>query len=631
MIASQKNANFGTWPSPISAEIIASKSISFTDLYMDNGTIYWSESRPSENGRSVIVSYRQNGVYADETSSEFHIGTSVHGYGGGAFYVRNGHLYFSNSKNGLVYHKDMHTQKVEPIVEAFEGRYADFHADPKHEFLYCIRKDDSKKEHFPPTEVVRISIKEKRVEVLFTGSDFYSNPTVSSDGKKIAWLQWNHPNMPWDANELWTADICQDGSIQNKEKISGDKPEAFYQPNWNEENQLFVCSDRTGFWNIYKVLNNKLLTVFKKDVDFGRPMWISGTRCYDFLSKNEIICCYIEKGIWKTGIICLENQSFIEVNNSLSCIYNIVAQNNSVSYFAGNPTLPLAILNSSRDLIHSTKILRNSIGNSFEEQYISLPKLIEYPTRDHKISYAFFYAPKNPDFPLNEGSLPPLIVKVHGGPTANADCMFNPKIQYYTSRGYAYLEVNYRGSTGFGREYREQLKGLWGIRDVEDCIDGALFLCNEKKADRNKLIISGSSSGGLTVLSSLAFHDIYKCASCTYGIADLIALSEHTHKFEAYYDQGLLGGSVQNSKQVYIERSPINSAQKIKSPVIFFHGDKDMVVQVEQTYKISKELSQNQIYNEVYIFEGEGHGFKKAQSIITSLENELKFFEKCNC
>jgi dienelactone hydrolase len=631
MIANLRNANFGTWSSPISAEIIASKSISFSDLHMDNGIIYWAESRPNEKGRSVIVSYQPNGTFEDETSEEYHVGTSVLGYGGGAFYIKNGHLYFSDSKNGLIYHKNINTQKIEPIVDAFEGRYAEFNADPKHKFLYCIRKDDSKKDQFPPTEIVRISIKEKRIEVLFTGSDFYSSPSVSPDGKKIAWLQWNHPYMPWDATELWVADICDDNSIKNKVNLSCETQESFYQPTWSAENDLFVCSDRTGFWNIYKVTENKLTNILKRDEDFGRPMWISGTRCFDFLSKDEMICCYCSKGIWKTGILHLTKQSFIEVDNSLTCIYNIAAQNNSVTYFGGNPTLPLAVLNSSGDFIHSPKILRNSIGNLFGEEFISIPELIEYPTRDHNTSFAFFYAPKNPEYFASKETPPPLIVKVHGGPTANADYIFNPKIQYYTSRGYAYVEINYRGSTGYGRKYREQLKGFWGIRDVEDCIDGALYLCNEKKADKNKLIICGSSSGGLTVLSSLAFYDIYKCGSCTYGVADLIALTEHTHKFEAYYDQGLLGGSVQNSKKIYIERSPINSAHKIKSPVIFFHGDKDMVVQVDQTYKISQELNQNNIYNEVYIFEGEGHGFKKAESIITSLEQELKFFKRSGC
>lgn len=631
MIASPKKANFGTWMSPFHAELIASKSLSFTDLYMDNGTIYWSESRPNENGRSVIVSYTQNGMIVEETPEEFQVGTSVHGYGGGAFYVRNAQLYFANSKNGIVYHKNLKTGEINPIVEAFEGRYADFDADPNHEYLYCIRKNDSTKEQFPLTEVVRISIKNKQVENLFTGCDFYSSPKVSPDGKKIAWLQWNHPNMPWDATELWMADILQDNSIQNKIQISCETPEAFYQPSWSEGNQLFVCSDRTGFWNIYKVTDNKLTNIFKKDADFGRPMWISGTRCFDFLSKNEIICCYCEKGIWKTGIINIAEQSFIEIKNSLTCIYNISAQNNSVTYFGGNSTLPLAVIKSSQKSINSIEIIRNSIGNIFDNEYISMPECIEYPTRDKETAFAFYYPPKNQNYNGITGELPPLIVKVHGGPTANADCMFNPKVQYYTSRGYAYVEVNYRGSTGYGRKYREKLKGNWGIIDVEDCIDAALFLCKEKKADRDKLIIAGNSSGGLTVLSSLAFHNIYKCASCTYGIADLIALTEHIHKFEAYYDQGLLGGSVKNSRQIYFERSPINSAEKIKSPVIFFHGDKDFVVHVSQTYKMAQALNQNKIYHEVYICEGEGHGFKKAENIIMSLEKELKFFEKCGC
>ncbi|APJ04609.1 S9 family peptidase [Silvanigrella aquatica] len=629
MIADSQNAKFSPWHSPITAEVIASKSISFTDLHIDKGTIYWSESRPSEKGRSVIVSFDNNGNYKDETPDSIQVGTSVHGYGGGAFYIRDGNLYFSNAKDGIVYLKEIITGKIRALIDSFEGRFADFNADPSHKYLYCIRKDDSNKSNFPPTEVVRISIQSKNVEVLFTGCDFYSSPTVSPNGKKIAWLQWNHPNMPWDATELWMADIYPDHSIQNKMQVMGSLPEAFYQPSWNENNELFVCSDRTGFWNIYRVDQNKLCEIFSKEADFGRPMWISGTRCYDFLNQNEIICCYSDKGIWKTGIIHLLDEKFKEIDNNLSCIYNIVAQENRVAYFGGNPKLPLAVLFSKNIDLEEPKIIRNSIGNSIDENYISIPEIIEYPTRDKKTAFAFYYAPKNPKYTYINDELPPLIIKVHGGPTASADCMFNAKVQYYTSRGFSYLEVNYRGSTGFGKSYREQLKGLWGILDVEDCIDAALFLCKKNKVDKNKLIIAGSSSGGLTVLSALSFHNIFKCASCTYGIADLIALSEHIHKFEAYYDQGLLGGSPQNAKQIYIERSPIHSAHHIKSPVIFFHGDKDYVVDVNQTYKISEKLKENQVYHEVYIFEGEGHGFKKAESIVNSLQKELEFFVKC--
>lgn len=631
MIGAHENVNFSTWNSSISAKMVAKNSTSFTDLFLDNEIIYWTESRPNEKGRTVIVSYQKNGLFLDETTPEYSVGTSVHGYGGGAFCVKNNHLYFSDSKSGFVFHKNLSTNLIEPIVQTLEARYADFCVDPKHDFLYCIRKVNNTKNQFPITELVRISIKNKEVEVLLSGYDFYSNPIVSPDGKKIAWLQWNHPNMPWDSTELWIADILPNSSIKNILKLSNDLSESFYQPTWSEDNFLYVCSDRSNFWNIYKFVDGVFENIFEKKADFGRPMWITGTRCFDFLNRNEIISSYCEKGVWKTGVLCLISRSFKEIENSLTCIYNIVAKNNKVAYFGGNSTLPLAVLSSEKKDINSIKILKTSIENVIDEKYVSIPELISFSTRDNDISYGFYYAPKNPDYILETGKLPPLIVKVHGGPTACADLMFNSKIQYYTSRGFAFVEINYRGSTGYGRQYREQLKGMWGVRDVEDCIDGALYLCNQKKVDRNKLIISGTSSGGFTVLNSLVLHDIYKCGSCTYGISDLISMSEHIHKFEAYYDQGLLGGTLQNSRKIYVERSPINNVKKIKAPIIFFHGDKDVVVNFEQTLKMSLELNQNKIYNEMYIISDEGHGFKKMENILFLMEKELSFYEKYGC
>ncbi|KAB8028509.1 S9 family peptidase [Fluviispira multicolorata] len=628
MSASKQSENFGKWKSPITAEMIASKSISFNDIHMDQGILYWCESRPEDKGRNVIVSSDENQKYTDETSSEFNVGTSVHGYGGGAFYIKKQMLYFADMKTGLVYQKNISNQKIKAIVEPGEYRYADFCSDPEHKFLYCIRKDDTGKNQFPTTEIVRIFIENKKVEVLLTGADFYSNVTISPNGKKISWLQWDHPNMPWDATELWLADISEDGSLINNKNLSEEKKQSYYQPTWSHDSQLFVSSDKTGYWNIYQYSDKKFINLYERNVDFGRPMWITGTRCFEFLSANEIICCYSENGIWKTGTLRLDNKVFTEHNNSLTCIYNIVAENNRVAFIGGNPTLAPAIIISNKNNLNSIEILRNSIDKSIENEFISLPELIKFQTRDLKKAYAFYYPPKNPLYCPKENELPPLIVKVHGGPTANADYMLTPKIQYYTSRGYAYVEVNYRGSTGYGREYRDQLKGKWGIIDVEDCIDCALYLCELKKADKDKLIISGSSSGGFTVLSSLAFHNVYKCGSCTYGIADLIAMTEHIHKFEAYYDQGLLGGSVQDTREIYFNRSPINSAHKIKSPVIFFHGDKDPVVHVSQTYKIADALNKNNIYNETFIFKEEGHGFRNAENIVISLTKELDFYSK---
>ncbi|BBH54327.1 S9 family peptidase [Fluviispira sanaruensis] len=627
MSSAKQSDSFDKWQSPITAEMIASKSISFNDIHMDQGILYWCESRPTDKGRNVIVSYNEN-KYTDETPINYNIGTSVHGYGGGAFYIKNDTLYFADLKTGLVYQKNIKTQEINPIVNLGEYRYADFCSDPKHKYLYCIRKDVTGKSQFPPTEIVRISVAAKSVDVLLTGADFYSNPTVSPDGKKIVWLQWNHPNMPWDATELWLADLSEEGTLLNKKNISEGQNQAYYQPTWSPDNELYVSSDKTGFWNIYHYTSESFINIYERKCDFGRPMWIIGTRCFQFLSVEEIICCYSEKGIWQTGIVNLKNKSFKEYNNSLTCIYNIVGENNKVGFIGGNPTLAPAIILSDRNNLEKINILRNSIDSSIDKEFISQPELIEFPTRDQKKAYAFYYPPKNLHYKYTENELPPLIVKVHGGPTANADFMLTPKIQYYTSRGFAFVEVNYRGSTGYGKIYREHLKGHWGIMDAEDCIDCALYLCELKKADRNKLIISGSSSGGLTVLASLAFQNIYKCGSCTYGIADLIAMTEHIHKFEAYYDQGLLGGSVKESRNIYFDRSPINSADKITAPVIFFHGDSDSVVHVSQTYKIAAALKKNNIYNEVYIFENEGHGFKNADNIVIALKNELTFFAK---
>nr|BFD31153.1 S9 family peptidase [Pigmentibacter ruber] len=620
--------DYGFWDSPFQAKDLASKSVSFTDLFIDNGVVYWGESRPDEMGRNVIVSAQPDGSLCDETPSEFSVGTMVHGYGGGAFFVKDKQLFFANSKDGIVYRKNLITKEISSVTLPFAGRYADFSLDSNKNFLYCLRKNDSTKEQFPPTEIVRINLESKETEVLFTGSDFYSNPSVSPDGKMLCWLQWNHPNMPWDENELFVADINAENKIENIRKIFASRKGACYQPTWSPKNELYVAFDGNNYWNIYKIVNNSFQIILEKNCDFGRPMWISGTRTFCFLQEDILLVTFCEKGIWKTGKIYLKNNGFIEINNHLSTIYNIAADKNQIVMFAGNSLLALAVVSASRNEPFNFKILKKSLDDSFPSKYVSKPKEIEFKSRDGKSVFAFYYPPFNPDHLNEENKLPPLIVKIHGGPTANVDCLMNPKIQYYTSRGFAYLEVNYRGSTGFGRSYREELKGHWGIKDVEDCIDAVTYLVEKNLIDKDKVILAGSSSGGFTLLSALVKNNKFVCASCTYGIADLIAMTEHIHKFEAYYDQGLIGGSVLSNRELYFNRSPINSADEIKTPIIFFHGDKDPVVNVSQTEKIAAALKNNNIYHEVYIFSGEGHGFKKAESIVEVLEKELKFFQK---
>lgn len=624
---------YGKWDSPIAPTIIASKALNFGDLHVDQGKIYWTENRPLEQNRNVIVSWDKNGNYCDETDIKYHVSANVHGYGGGAFLVKNGIIYFSDALSGFIYQKNLTLDVTLQITTDPKIQYADFDVDQENKYLYGLQKNGSK------TCITRISIKTRKAEMLFSGADFYSNIRISRDGKTLVWLQWNHPNMPWDKTELWCADIERDSNykVTNARKISDDKNESFYQPEWSPDNELFVVSDRTGYWNIYKyerfsssdLSKKRMFNICPVNADFGRPMWIAGTRCYSFLSNKKIIACCIEKGIWKTALIDLKNQKFEFIENDLSCIYNIAAKDNSIAFIAGNGKIPLSVIES-KGKEPQFKIIRSSCENLISDDFISIPKCIEFPTTNDDIAHAFYYAPKNPYFHGMENSTPPLIVKVHGGPTANADFLFNPRIQYYTTRGFAYVEVNYRGSTGYGRSYREKLKNNWGIHDVDDCINCANFLCELNLSDKNNLFISGSSSGGYTLLCSLAFRDpFYKAASCLYGISDLVALSEHTHKFESFYDQGLIGADINTPEghKLYEKRSPIHSADCIKTPIIFFHGDKDLVVSVEQTLEIADILKKNHVRYEVYVFEGEGHGIKKSENIVTLLEMELGFLK----
>jgi dipeptidyl aminopeptidase/acylaminoacyl peptidase len=466
------------------------------------------------------------------------------------------------------------------------------------------------------------------VDVMAHGADFYANLCLSPDGTKVAWLQWDHPWMPWDRNELWVADLTKDHDFINAKQLFSGHQEAFYQPSWNSKNQLFVCSDRTGYWNLYCVMHDELFILFQKKADFGRALWTLGTRCYSFLSHHEIILCYCEQGIWHTGYFNTVTNLFSEINNGLTCLHNIASDEICTAFLGGHPFLSLSVCGAKNTDLKNLKIIRTSAEYELSCEFISKPEMIKFPTRDHKAAFVIYYPPCHPHYCAPPDTSPPLILKVHGGPTSSADYLLNPKALFYTSRGYAYAEINYRGSTGYGKDFRKSLTGKWGSQDVEDCADCILYLCEKGKADQKKLILSGSSSGGTTVLKSLACFDIYACASCSYGISDFISMRNHIHKFEAFYDETLLGASFETERHVYSKKSPLFVAHKIRSPVIFFHGDCDVVVDVTQTYQMAQALAKRSVYHEVYIFQDEGHGFKKAENIAAVLRKEFEFFKK---
>ncbi|MES2615515.1 MAG: prolyl oligopeptidase family serine peptidase [Bdellovibrionota bacterium] len=613
---------FGKWKSWLEPKHIAQKSVGFADLQVDCDKIYWTESRPGEQGRTCIVSYHQNNLVTDETPNVYHVSTGVHGYGGGAFLVKDGIIYFVDAITNQVFKKE---QAVFSQITNKNGySYADFSVDKTHTYLYCLRLEKRAENKFPTTQIVRIEIQSSRQEILFTGADFYSNVRINLDGTKLLYLQWNYPNMPWDENELWTADIDSDFNITNNNKNFHTPKVSLYQPEW-QENEIYCSVDINNYWNICKINENLCQTLFEYPAEFARPLWIANTRTFAFISEHEMLATCCEKGVWKTFLLDVKNNSQILVQNNLTCISNMAANSKFIAYIAGNSVLELNIFISSTENKNNIFCPRPKL--SIIENNVSIPKIIEFKS-NNKTVYAFYYPPKNSTHqaPINEK--PPCILKIHGGPTSNVDFMFNSKIQFYTSRGFAYVELNYSGSSGHGREYRERLNNKWGIVDVEDCLACAEYLCTAGLADKNKLILSGSSAGGFTLLNTLTKSNLFKCASCHYGVADLTELANHIHKFEACYDQNLIGDTIQNNPKLYIERSPINHAHNIQNPIIFFHGDKDSVVHMSQTIQMVEALKKQNIYYEVTIFEGEGHGFKKEETIISVLEKELAFFQK---
>lgn len=622
------NSSFGFWTSPLSAQNISSQSLGLSDLCVDGNRVYWLENRPAEKGRGVVVSCDDQGHYQDETPETVSVSAQVHGYGGGAFCVKDGFMYFSENKSGIVFCKDTKQNKTNALTQEGPYFYADFCPDATHTFIYCIRKNTSGTTSFPPTEVVRIHKDSGHVELLLSGADFYSNVRLSPNGKHMSWLQWQSPNMPWDATELWTASFTSDHALTHIEKRAGEAQESLFQPEWSPDNTLFVMSDRSNHWNLYQVEGTSLTPIFPYAAEFARPMWVAGSQTYAFISEHSVIATACEKGIWKTFFIDTQNKKGHALENiPLTCIYNLAANREKIAFVGGSPISPSSVsfLNT-QNATSSLHTLRSSQSVTLDAQFISQPISISFPTENHEIAHAFYYPPQNPAYP--SAGKPPLIVRIHGGPTACSDFIFNPKIQYYTTRGFAYVDVNYRGSTGYGRKYRESLKQRWGVADVEDAIACAKHLEKQGWIEGRRVAILGSSSGGFTVLSALTTQNYFSCASCLYGIADLVALGEQTHKFEAYYDQGLIGGSLSEAKELYKQRSPIYFANQVRCPIIFFHGEKDPVVHVSQSLKMAQAIKQTGMHCEVYTFAEEGHGFKKSENMISHLEKELSFFQK---
>ncbi len=622
-------APYGSWKSPITSDLIVKESIGLGQVKMDGDHIYWVEMRPSEGGRQVIVRQAPDGSTVDVIPPGFNARTRVHEYGGGDYIANDSIVYFSNFGDQQLYRKapDSEPQLVSEASPDAQLRYADFVVDKSRGRLISIREDHRENDREAVNSIVAIPLAGGAAQVLISGNDFYSSPQISPNGSRLSWLTWNHPNMPWDGCELWTGDINADGAITNHQLIAGGLRESIFQPQWSPDGILYFVSDRSGWWNLYReTAADAIECVCEMQAEFGAPQWIFGLSTYAFESAARIVCGFAEQGLWRLGTIDTHSKTLQRIQAPYTDVSYVCAAPGRAVFRAGSPKAPFSIIE--MDLAaRSTKALQRANKIDIDSGFISEPQPIEFATEANLTAHGFYYPPKNRDFAAPNLERPLLLVKSHGGPTAATAPVLMLGIQYWTSRGIAVLDVNYGGSAGYGRAYRERLNGAWGIVDVDDCVNGARFLTTRGDADGNRLMIDGASAGGYTTLCALTFRDQFKAGASHFGVSDAEALAKETHKFESRYLDNLIGPYPER-RDLYIERSPIHFADKLSCPVIFFQGLEDKVVPPNQAETMVEALRQKGVPVAYVAFEGEQHGFRRAENIKRALDGELYFYSR---
>lgn len=625
-MAEAQVAPYGSWKSPITSDLIVKGSIGVGAVMLDGADVYWIEMRPNEGGRSVIVRRTEDGQTSDLTPQPFNARTRVHEYGGGDYTIADGTVYFSNFTDQRLYKQSPGSDPV-PLTPDVSMRYADPLVDKKRGRLICVREDHTGTGEAVNT-LVSINLEDGAdALVLASGGDFYSSPRLSPDGKQLAWLTWNHPNMPWDGTELWSAEINADGTLSNERLVAGGVEESIFQPEWSPDGTLYFVSDRSGWWNLYRQKEDGgHESLHAMEAEFGQPQWGFGMSAYAFESSERLVCTYIEKGSSRLATLNTRTLEFKPLETPYTDITYLRARNGMAAFRGGSPTSPASIVR--LDLsTGNTEVLRRSNELQIDAAYFSIPQAIEFPTENGKTAHAFFYPPRNRDYVAPEGELPPLLVKSHGGPTSAATTTVALGIQYWTSRGIGVLDVNYGGSTGYGREYRQRLKDTWGIVDVDDCANGAGYLVERGLADEDRLMITGGSAGGYTTLCALTFRDRFKAGASHYGVSDCEALAKETHKFESRYLDGLIGPYPERA-DLYRERSPIHHVESLACPVIFFQGLEDKVVLPNQAEMMVDALRAKGLPVAYVPFEGEQHGFRRAENIKRALDGEIYFYSR---
>jgi dipeptidyl aminopeptidase/acylaminoacyl peptidase len=617
-------AAYGEWPSPLSAARATAGAVRLGQIALDGADLYWLEGRPSEDGRQVLVRLLPDGRRDDVSPPGFNVRTRVHEYGGAAYTVRQGWIYGSNFADQLLYRW---RDGVDPRALTVPGYfYAQCQVDPQRSRLVGIREDHTGGDTEPPAAIVAVDLDADRPmsgTVLVSGADFYADAMISPDGTRLAWLEWRHPDMPWDGTELHVATLDGHGHPRTSIRVAGGRTESIVQPRWAPDGTLYFVSDRTGWWNLYRWVDGVVEPMLPRTADFGKPQWTFGTTTYGFESAARLVVSWAEGGRWRVGRLSVDTGALELVELPVDPLDGLVAARGVACFVGGSPTEGPSVVRVTFEP-RRVEALRRGSDDALDPRYVSVPEPITFAS-EGRPTHAFYYPPTNPDVVAPPGSLPPLLVLSHGGPTAATEPIYDPKIQFWTTRGFAVADVNYGGSTGYGRAYRQRLAGRWGLVDVADAVNAARHLVAAGKADPTRLITRGGSAGGYTTLAALTFQDTFTAGASYYGISDLETLATDTHKFESRYLESLVG-PYPAARTVYRERSPIHVVDRLNCPLILLQGLEDKVVPPSQSARMADAVRAKGLPVAYVTFEAEQHGFRRAESIVRALESELYFY-----